>query len=231
MVIVGSPCGSEAAAGGGQAGRGGDGSVVVEGGEERLGAVLAAVDAQLEVQVGGAGAAGVAGVGDVLAGDDGVAVVDVEAQVVAVGVAEPVAGFDGDPVAACVAGRRGAGVAAAGLPPVAVPVLGGDDDAVGDGVDGGAFGDREVPRRVVVVRVVEGVAVDGVVGAGSAQRPSAVIGPRGPAAPATQAAGSAVSPAAASLCVVHAEPFRLVLAGGEDVAAHRRDDVHAGRGC
>ena len=37
---------------------------VVEGGEEGLGAAAGAVDAELEVEVGCSGAAGVAGVGD-----------------------------------------------------------------------------------------------------------------------------------------------------------------------
>ena len=60
---------------------------MVEGGEELLWAVAGAVDAEFEVEVWCAGSAGVAGVGDVLAGCDGVAFGDVGDVVVAVGVA------------------------------------------------------------------------------------------------------------------------------------------------
>ena len=74
--------------------------MVVEGGEEGLGAAAGGVDAEFEVEVGCAGAAGVAGVGDVLAGCDGVAFGDVGVAVVAVGVAEAVGVLDRDPDAA-----------------------------------------------------------------------------------------------------------------------------------
>jgi hypothetical protein len=63
--------------------------------QELLGAVLGAVDLEFEVKVGCAGLAGVAGVEEVLAGDDVVFDVNVDLDAVAVDVPEPAGGFDG----------------------------------------------------------------------------------------------------------------------------------------
>jgi hypothetical protein len=75
------------ASGSRQCGGVGDGCAVVEGEDELLGAVADVVDAELEVEVRGAGSAGVAGGGDELTWGDGVAFGDMQQQVVAVGVA------------------------------------------------------------------------------------------------------------------------------------------------
>jgi hypothetical protein len=136
------------------------GVVVVEGCDEGLGAAVGAVGADLDVGVGACAVAGVAGVKDLLAGGDGVALVDVVGGAVAVGPLGVLVVEDGEPDAAGVVGVVVVGVGGVGV--VA------DDFAGVDGVDGCAGGDDPVPGGVVVVGAVEwvGGVGEGLVGAG-----------------------------------------------------------------
>ena len=95
--------------------------------------------------------AGVAAVEDVLSGSNDVAEAHVELRAVAVDVAERTGRLDGEAHAAGVA----AGMGTAAGPPVVAEVGDTHDGAVGEGVDGCAFGDEDVDGRVVVVRIIE----------------------------------------------------------------------------
>ena len=131
-------------------------TILVQPGDEGLGAVLHVVwGADFYVDMWGAGAAGVAGGHDLLACGDGVAGGYEGLGAVAVGPsnARAVGGGEADAAGVAVAAAVGA---AAFVPPVVVPGAGGGDDACVHGVDGCACRDDPVPGGVFGVRFVDG---------------------------------------------------------------------------
>ena len=175
---------------------------------------------ELDVEVGCAGAAGVAAGEDLGAGGDVLADLDVGGVAVAVGPVVAVDVADGD---ADAAGSAAGGVGAAALvPPVVRPVLDGDDGAAADGVDGCAGRDEPVPSGVSGMRCVRVGGGEQVGGAGG----GVAVGVR-----CDRCSGSARTGEwlVAGLVGVLGEPSGLVLAWCEHVAGRRvRDRVPFG---